>query len=100
MSSHRLILLILGILIAVGAIYAIVRKRQRAPGEWGFKDVVKNPEYWEYVAANHKRLEEEKKVAQSWRPAQIDRALRHFLFEIPSTADGTGEKQVLQSLGD
>jgi HEAT repeat protein len=61
---------------------------------------VTNPEYWDGVAEDRKRVEEERAAAQSWSTVQIDRAVRRFLFETPSEREGWDQKQVLESLGD
>lgn len=93
--------MLLASIVAVAAIAVIVSiLGRRSPREWGFKDVVKNPAYWDGVNETNQATNAAIKAAESWDDAQIASATRHFILEAVSSRDAWREKQLLMHLGE
>ncbi|MCP5532695.1 MAG: DUF4375 domain-containing protein [Akkermansiaceae bacterium] len=87
-------------IIAIGlvVIIAVALFKNREDPRWGFKDVVKNPGYWD--AASHARQEadEAAEAAKSWSDDQVASATRHFILEVSSSREAWGEARILREL--
>lgn len=88
---------IIAVGLVVGIAVALVRNCEGV--RWGFKDVVKNPEYWD--AASQARLDAEHaaEAAKTWSDDKVASSTRHFVLEVRSSREAWGEAQILRELG-
>ncbi|RYD60316.1 MAG: HEAT repeat domain-containing protein, partial [Verrucomicrobiaceae bacterium] len=93
-------ILLLGVVIIALCVMGMGRfLKSRTPQQaWGFKDVVKDPSYWDQsVHALHK-AEQAVQAAKSWNDATVDRAVTAYLFEINRSQDAWIEQRQLEGL--
>lgn len=83
-------------LIAV-AVYLATRRR-RSTG-WGFKDVVKDPNYWKFTRSATAEVDAIAQQSDKWPEAKIEAQAKHFVFDVQSSNDSWAELRVLRSLG-
>lgn len=85
---------------AVVATIVLVFLRRSDEGSWGFKEVVKNPELWEEMEKARERQDRAVEAAKTWTEERITKAVKHFVFEVESSAKASGEQKILLSLGE
>ncbi len=87
-------------IIAVGlvAIIAVVLVRNRKSSHWGFKDVVKNPDYWDAASQAQREADEAAEAAKTWSDDKVASATRHFVLEVPTSSEAWGEARILREL--
>lgn len=66
--------------------------------EWGFKDVVKNPDYLAEVGQGMQAADEAAGAAQNWSDEKVAAATRHFILEVSTGREAWEEARILQSL--
>ncbi len=87
-------------ILVLSVIYVIaLLVRNSRQKEWGFKDVVRNPEYWEQMVKSRRGSAEEIAKAQSWDDAQVTAAIDKFVLHTPSSSSAQTLRKSLQSLG-
>lgn len=87
-------------IIAVGlvVIIAVALFWNREASQWGFKDVVKNPEYWDAVTQARQAANEVAEASKTWNDDKVASATRHFVLEVPTSREAWGEARVLREL--
>jgi HEAT repeat protein len=85
--------------IAAVAFWLFMAIKKRYPSSWGFKDVVKNPDYWESADQAHDELNAAVETAKSWSDERIASATRQFILEATSTRDAWDQARILRELG-
>lgn len=96
----------LGVLLIVVSIvyyvieiaYRVVEHRRRHA--WGFRDVVKNPDFWRGVRQSRMELDAAIEASRSWDDAHVAELTRWFILEATSRQDAWGEYRILRELGD
>lgn len=86
------------ILVAATTFAVILWKRGKRPA-WGFRDVVKNPDYWQGFARAQQQVELAVQAAQSWDDDEIALFTRTFVLEATSTGEAWQESRILRELG-
>lgn len=86
------------IAVAVAGVFILVRSRNRL--DWGFKDVVKNPEYWDGVTQSQQRVESAVNAAKTWDAGKIASSTKRFVLEVTSSGDASDQARVLRELGE
>jgi HEAT repeat protein len=97
MNSGRFGIILLA-LVAVVVIAAFLIRRRNS-SEWGFKDVLKNPQFWDGAAKAGEEFEAAKREALGWSDEKVAAVTKHFIFEVPSGREAGVEGRVLQALG-
>lgn len=92
---------LLWIIVAIVAIAAVVVIfRFRARSEWGFREVVKDPGQWSSEMERASRaLERATEEAKQWNESQVSAAVNHFVFDVSSSLEASGDARILKSLG-
>ncbi|NRA26186.1 MAG: DUF4375 domain-containing protein [Opitutales bacterium] len=88
-------------IIAIGlvVIVAVVFFKIRGDPQWGFKDVVKNPDYWDAASQARREADEAAEAAKNWSGERVASAARHFVLEVSTSREAWGEAQILRELG-
>jgi hypothetical protein len=88
------------LIIAVGLviIIAVALVRSREDSEWGLKDVVKKPAYWDSSIQAQQEANEATAAAKTWSADKVASATRHFIFEVPSSREAWVEARILRDL--
>jgi hypothetical protein len=73
--------------------------KEKVP-KMGFKEIVKNPDYWDEVARARQEANEAAEAARGWSDDQVAAVTRHILFEVPTSREAWQEAQILEGLGD
>ena len=84
------------IALCVAGILHLLKSRQDRP--WGFKDVVKDPSYWEHASKVSTAADFAAQKAQTWDDATVDDAVLTYVFHSTSSRDAWVEKRILESL--
>jgi hypothetical protein len=87
------------LLVVVGAV-VIFATWKRSPADWGFKDVVKNPEYWQSVSRADAEVADAVQESKSWSDQRVADGVRDYILEQKSSRDAPGEAQILRGLGE
>lgn len=86
--------------LAVGGIVVAIILAEfglhRLRKQWGFKEVLKNPEYWDGASKMIAEIEEEVKESKTWNDEMVEAVTRWFIFEAETD---TGYRRVLRELG-
>ena len=87
-------------IIAAGLVIAIAvaLARNREVLQWGFKDVVKNPEYWDSANQARQKANEAAVASKTWSDDKVASATRHFVLEVPTSREAWGEARILREL--
>jgi hypothetical protein len=89
---------IVALIVAIAAAIVIVRTRARS--QWGFKELVKNPERWSRDMERASRAQERAiEQAQTWNESQFSAAVNRFVFDVASSHEASRDRNVLKSLG-
>ena len=94
MVSLTVVLLLL--LLIVGGVLVFALKKRTAPAG-GFKDVVKNPEYWSQVSRANAEVANAAEEANQWDDQKVALVVKDFILEQKSSRDAWGEAQILKS---
>ncbi|MGJ8696587.1 MAG: DMP19 family protein [Verrucomicrobiaceae bacterium] len=88
-------------IIGIGllVIVAVAIFKNREDSQWGFKDAVKNPDYWDAASQARQEADEAAKAAKNWSDDQVASAARHFVLEVTTSREAWGEAQILRELG-
>jgi HEAT repeat protein len=97
MNSGRFGIILLVVVAAL--IVAALVIRRRVSSEWGFKDVVKNPKFWDWAAEAGEEIEAAKREALGWSDEKVASVTKHYIFEVSSSRDASRERRILQGLG-
>jgi hypothetical protein len=92
--------LILIIVVGLVIIIAVALVRNREDSEWGFKDVVKNPAYWDSSSQAQQEADEATAAAKTWSADEVASATRHFIFEVSSSREAWVEARILRELDE
>ena len=87
------------ITIGLVVIIAVALFKNREDAHWGFKDVVKNPEYWDAASQARQEADEAAEAAKTWSDDQVASATRHFVLEVSTSREAWGEARILRELG-
>ena len=68
--------------------------------EWGFKDIVKDPSYWEKINESEKNFEKALEEALKWSDKEISRFVDWFLFGVEVGDRFWNERKILLELGE
>lgn len=85
---------------ALTAVFAVWWWRRRPSGPWGFREVLKHPEYWDDAAEHLEQTQREIAGAADWSDEQIAEAVEAYLFDAPSSQDAWTLHRSLQELGE
>lgn len=88
------------LMLAIVAVIIFVFARKRSASNWGFKDVVKNPEYWDDMAAANEAATTAALTAQQWSDEQVAVATRKFILEATTSRDEWEQAKILKSLSN
>jgi HEAT repeat protein len=88
------------ILVALAIAIAFIVAKSRNRLDSGFKNVVKNPQYWEGIRRAQEEVESAVNAAKSWDEGRIVSFVREFVLEATSSWDATEQAQVLRELGE
>ncbi|MHB1309247.1 MAG: HEAT repeat domain-containing protein [Limisphaerales bacterium] len=88
------------VVIAVAAAAAFILVKNRNRSDWGFKDVVKNPKYWDGITQSQERVESAVKAAKSWDEGKIASLTKQFVLEATSSRDASDQVRILRELGE
>lgn len=86
--------------IIIAAVGALLFFRNRNSSSWGFKDVVKNPEYWSSFGEAHKEADFAAQAAKHWSDDKVDSAVKKFVLETPSSQGAWNQARTLGELGE
>lgn len=67
--------------------------------EPGFKEVLKNPSLLEKLDDFFNQQKRHQRAAKSWSDERVEKAIRHFVFDVPDGDSRSSEAQLLTSLG-
>ena len=85
-------------IVVIAAVMVVFRFRAR--GEWGFRELMQNPEEWSRdMERASKALERATEEAKQWNDSQISAAVNRFVFDVSSSQEATGDASILKSLG-
>lgn len=84
--------------VALIAVIAVIKNR-RSSG-WGFKDVVKNPEYWQRAGQAQEKVDAAAQAARRWGAEEVDSVTRQFVLEAKSSRDAWEQARILRELGE
>lgn len=87
------------LLAAVALAVAFFVARNRGRSSWGFKDVVKNPGYWDGVNQARAEVDSAIEAAKKWDEGKVASFTRQFVFETTSSRDAWKQARILQELG-
>ena len=88
------------LILLAAAVVIVVVIRKRSSSGWGFKDVVKNPRYWQQAAEAQEQMDAAVREAHGWTDEKVASMTKHYLFEVTSTSDAWAEARVLEGLGE
>ena len=88
--------LILG--IVAFALFMLMKKRKKA--NWGFKDVVRDPEHFDKVAEEDRELNAAIEAASAWDDAQVASATRKVIFDVTTSGEAWPGARILKALGE
>lgn len=89
--------LVVALVIAAAA---VVMVRNRGGEAWGFKEMVKNPEYWKALGLGRERLAERVEAARGWDDAKVAEMTRWYVLEVKSSLEAQDEARILRELGE
>jgi len=93
------IVLWFSLLIFAGALIVfLIVKHTSSDG--GFKDVVKNPEYWKEVSRANAEVDDAVQESKTWSDPQVASVVTDFILEQKSSRDAWGEAKILRELGE
>jgi len=84
--------------LALVATIALIKKRNSS--DWGFKDVVKNPGYWEGVSHAQKAEAAAVQSTKNWSDEKVASVTRQYVLEATSSRDASDEAGMLRALGE
>ncbi|HEY1123299.1 MAG TPA: DUF4375 domain-containing protein [Haloferula sp.] len=87
------------ILVALCVMEIVRFLRSRRSRSWGFKDVLKDPDYWDHASNAFEKAGQAEEAAKKWDDAAVDRAVTVYLFETTSSRDAWIESRQLEGLG-
>lgn len=87
------------LILVAATTFAVILWKRGKRAAWGFKDVVKNPDYWQGFARAQQQVELAVEVAQSWDDNEIALFTRNFVLEATSTGEAWQESRILRELG-
>lgn len=88
------------LMLALVAAIIFVFIKKRAASNWGFKDVVKNPEYWDDMNAANEAADAAARAAQQWSEGEVATATRRFILEATTSQDEWEQAKILKSLSN
>lgn len=77
--------------------FAFVKTRK---GEWGFKEVVKNPDYWDKTAKMMKDAKSAAAEAQRWEDDQVADFAKRYILDATSSRNEWASTRTLRDLGE
>lgn len=83
---------------AIAVAFIVAKNRNRSDG--GFKDVVKNPEYWDDVIQAQEEVGSAVKAARSWDDGKIASFTKQYVLEATSSRDAWDQARILRELGE
>ena len=91
---------VLWVILIVATIgLALIATTKRKSSSWGFKDVVKNPDYWDFVSDSFAEADAAVEAAKSWDDEQVAELTRRFILDVASSRDAWKEGRILNGLG-
>jgi hypothetical protein len=88
------------VLAGIAIVVVIVMVKKRESSNWGFKDVVKNPEYWEGVSQLQDQVDAAAQAAKRWDDEKVASVTREFVFKATSSHDAWEQARLLRGLGE
>ena len=79
------------------AVVVIVSKKRNADG-WGFKDVVKNPEYWRGAEETRAEMDSAVEASKKWDDSKVASLTKEFVLEATSSQDAWDQARILREL--
>jgi hypothetical protein len=80
------------------ALFILCVWRSRRGRGMGFKEVLKNPDFWDAMAQTSQGAEEAMEEAKGWNDETVAAAVRVFLLEVSNSDEAWVAKRVLMSL--
>jgi len=84
--------------VAIAAVLLVVRGRK--PADWGFKDVVKNPDYWEDSRQAREQVDAAAEAAKGWSEEEVASFAKRYVLEAKSSRDAWDEALILRVLAE
>lgn len=89
------------LILATAAIaVAFIVGKNRNAGGWGFKDVVKNPEYWDNAEAARSEVDSAVEEAKRWDDRKVASLTKEFVLNATSSRDAWAEARILRGLAE
>ena len=92
-------LLWLMLLMCAGVVVMFVVVGKGSSHDGGFKDVVKNPEYWDKVTRANAEVADSAAESKNWSDQKVSSVVRNYVLEQKTSRDASGEAKILRSLG-
>ena len=83
---------------AIAVIFSVARSRNRSG--WGFKDVVKNPDYWEGADRIRAEVDSAAEAAKGWDDQKVASATEKYVLKATSSREAWDEARILGALGE
>ncbi|MGH8045661.1 MAG: HEAT repeat domain-containing protein, partial [Chthoniobacterales bacterium] len=78
----------------------VVMAWHRNNASWGFKDIVKNPQYWEELSKANEDLEAGTQAAKLWTDDKVASFTKNFVLKSTAGSDSSDDMHILRSLGE
>ncbi|MFC1601206.1 DUF4375 domain-containing protein [Candidatus Sumerlaeota bacterium] len=82
--------------VAVVVVIAIIRRHVRP--EWGFRDLVKNPEHWGRVSEARQKIDSAGRDANNWSDKKVASFTKQFVLEATTSGEAWVESRILKKL--
>jgi HEAT repeat protein len=92
------VLWLVAIAVAIAVAFIVAKNRNRSG--WGFKDVLKNPEYWDGMSQAQAGVGSAVEAAKCWDDDKVASLTKQFIFEAVSSRDAWEQARILRELGE
>ena len=99
MNAPRFAVLALA-LIAITLTVVFIMAKNRRGSYPGFKEVVKNPEYFDNISQARAEVDSAAKAAKNWDDGKVASLTKRFVLEATTTRDASDQAQILNELGE
>lgn len=99
MSAPRSAVLGLALIALILTVVFIMAKNRRGSYP-GFKEVVKNPEYFDDISQARAEVDSVAKAAKNWDDSKVASLTKQFVLEAASSRDAWDQAQILNELGE
>lgn len=83
--------------VVIFAAFILMKKGKHS--NWGFRDILKNPDYWDNVSGAFQEADAAAEAAKSWDDEKVAAMVWQFLFEVSSSHEAWYETRIMRALG-